>query len=228
MALICFDLDGTLVDPLQAMNHCLLQTCEEFGLAVPDPGRVAASVGRPCTELFSGLPGMDDPARLEPVLQRYWSLFHEEGIVRHRVYDGVLLMLARLKHQGHALYAVTVKPVRYARQVLHQFDLLLAFEDVFGGEPGAPLKSKGEVLAELHERGALLPGGFLVGDRAEDAQAARANGLMAVGVTYGFGSREELRSAGCEVLFESVAALDDWLKETLQEPEIHDSFAKSE
>jgi phosphoglycolate phosphatase len=228
MALICFDLDGTLVDPIQAMDHCLRQTCEQFGLPLPAPGQVAACVGRPCPELFAGLPGMEDPARLEPVLQRYWSLFHQEGIVQHQVYAGVLLMLARLKHQGHALYAVTVKPVRYARQVLHQFDLLLAFEEVFGGAPEAPLKSKSEVLAELRERGTLLAGGFLVGDRAEDVRAARENGLTALGVTYGYGTPEELRSAGCERLFDSVDALDGWLKQTLQEPEIHDSFARSE
>jgi len=228
MALICFDLDGTLVDPLQAMNHCLQKTCAAFGLPCPTPAQVAASIGRPVAELLASLPGMDDPARQAAVLERYRSVFQEEGIALHRIYDGVLLMLTRLKHQGHGLYAVTVKPVRMARRVLHQFDLLLAFEEVFGGEPEAGLRTKGEVIAHLRQQGILQPGGFLVGDRAEDVAAAKANGLTPLGVSYGFGGAAELRAAGCETLFDSVTAMDDWFKQKLRQPEIHDSFSRSE
>ena len=225
MALICFDLDGTLVDPLQAMEHCVRLTCEEFGLPCPPAGQVAASVGFGPEQLFAGLA---DPARLAEVQKRYWSHFAEDGIVRHRIYDGILLMLTRLKHQGHQLYAITVKPARYARQVLHQFDLLLAFEDVSGSALEGPWRSKGEVVAQLREQGVLRPGGFLVGDRAEDIAVAQANGLIPLGVTYGFGAAGELRDAGAGLLFESVTALDDWFKEKLHEPEFLDSFSKSE
>jgi phosphoglycolate phosphatase len=225
MALICFDLDGTLVDPLQAMQHCVRLTCQEFGLPCPSADQVAAQVGFGTGELFAGL---TDPARLGAVQERYWQHFAEEGIVQHRIYDGILLMLARLKHQGHQLYVVTVNPVRYARQVLHQFDLLLAFEDVFGGALNAPWRAKGEVVAQLREQGTLKPGGFMVGDRADDMAIATANGLTPLGVTYGFGSAGELQAAGAGLLFDSVTALDDWFKEKLHGPETLDSFSKSE
>lgn len=217
MALICFDLDGTLVDPLRAMHHCVGRTCEEFGLPRPSAQQVADRIGLGAGELFA-----DQPA----AQARYWALFAEEGIVLHRIYDGVLLMLARLKHQGHQLYAVTVTPTRYARRVLHQFDLLLAFDDVFGAPLNGPALSKGEVVAQLRERGSLQPGGFIVGDRGEDVAAAEANGLIPLGVTYGYGKVEELK--GAEHLFDSVTALDDWFKETLREPETLDSFSRSE
>jgi phosphoglycolate phosphatase len=225
MALICFDLDGTLVDPIQAMQHCVRLTCEEFGLPCPSTSQVAAQVGFGAAELFAGLA---DPARLEAVQERYWQHFAEEGIVQHRIYDGILLMLARLKHQGHQLYVVTVKPARYARQVLHQFDLSLAFEDVFGSALNDPWHSKEEVFARLREQGTLKPGGFMVGDRAEDMTVATANGLTPLGVTYGYGSAGELKGAGAGLLFDSVTALDDWFKEKLHEPETLDSFSKSE
>jgi len=38
MGLICFDLDGTLVDPLRAMVHCVDLTCRELGLQPPPRG----------------------------------------------------------------------------------------------------------------------------------------------------------------------------------------------
>jgi phosphoglycolate phosphatase len=225
MALICFDLDGTLVDPLQAMNHCVRLTCEDFGLPCPSTAQVASRIGLGAEELFAGLA---EPGRMAAILECYWQHFAEEGIVQHRIYDGTLLMLNRLKHQGHQLYVVTVKPARYAKQVLHQFDLLLAFEDVFGGDLNAPGRPKGEVVALLRERGILQPGGFMIGDRAEDMAAATAHGLIPMGVTYGFGSAGELKEAGAGLLFDSVTALDDWFKEKLHEPEILDSFSRSE
>jgi phosphoglycolate phosphatase len=121
-----------------------------------------------------------------------------------------------------------VKPARYARQVLHQFDLLLAFDDVFGGPPKAPWPSKQDVVAGLREQGILQPGGYLVGDRGEDMTVALANGLVPLGVTYGFGGAAELQGAGAATLFPSVTALDDWFKATLDQPESLDSFSRSE
>lgn len=225
MALICFDLDGTLVDPLRAMHHCLRITCEGFGLPIPSTEQVAARMDSGLDGLFAGLA---DPSLRAAAEERYWELFAEQGIVLHRIHDGILLMLARLKHQGHQLYAVTSRPARFARQVLHQFDLLLSFEDVFGSALNAPRLSKAGVLARLQGQGILKPGGFMVGDEADDMAAAAEFGLIPMGVTYGFGTAGELRRAGAERLFESVTALDDWFKEKLHEPEIHDSFSRSE
>jgi phosphoglycolate phosphatase len=228
MALICFNLDGTLVDPLRAMEHCTRLACAGLGLPAPSREQLAAAVGRSQEAMFAGLPGLDHPDRLAAALEGYWSRFAADGIVRHRIYEGSLLMLTRLKHQGHRLYAVTLKPARYARQVLHHFDLLLAFEDVFGGAVRPPWLTKAQVLAAMREQGVLEPGGFMVGDGPEDMAAARDNGLIPLGVTYGFGDAEALRQAGARELFPSVTALDDWFKENLREPEILDSFSRSE
>ena len=225
MALICFDLDGTLADPLLAMQHCARLACEESGLPGPSVDQVTGCIGLGPEGLFAGLA---DPALLAQALASYWAHFAQDGIVKYRVYDGVLLMLARLKRQGHQLHVVTVKPVRYARQVLHHFDLLLSFDDVFGSALNASAPSKGEVVARMRERGVLVPGGFMIGDRGDDMAVARANGMVPVGVTYGYGKPGELKDAGAQFLFDSVTALDDWFKETLRELEIHDSFSRSE
>lgn len=228
MALICFDLDGTLVNPLRAITHCAEFTFRELGLEPPTHEQLAPHIGFGAGELFEGLPQFQDPAQLNAALEIFWAAFEDEGVFKHRVYDEVPLMLARLKRQGHRICAVTVKPTRYARQVLHQFDLLLSFDEVFGTGPNEPWKTKTEVLAEARARGTLQPGGFMVGDRADDITAGRANGLRSLGVTYGFGSAAELREAGAEALFGSALELDEWFKVQLTDPELHDAFTRSE
>ena len=225
MGLIFFDLDGTLVDPLRAMEHCAELTYHEFDLLAPTREAIAATVGLGAEALFAGHPEFQKPARRAAALESYWIHFADTGIVKHRIYDGVPLMLTRLKRQGHRLNLVTVLPTRYARQVLHQFDLLLAFDEVFGTMPTEP-RTKREVLAQHQTQGELAGGGFLVGDRGEDMTTARDHGLRALGVTYGFAQAGELQ--GAEALFDSVPALDAWLQRELPDPEVHDAFSRSE
>ena len=228
MGLIFFDLDGTLVDPVRAMAQAAELTYHEFDLEPPTSGDVAEAVGLGAGALFSAHPEFQNPARLAAALESYWIHFAESGIVKHRLFAGVPLMLARLKRQGHRLYLVTVLPTRYAKRVLHHFDLLLAFDEVFGSGPGGPGQAKTDLLAQVQAQGVIAQAGFLVGDRGVDMATARDLGLRALGVTYGFGGEQELREAGAEILFESVPALDAWLAQELPDPEVHDPFTRSE
>jgi phosphoglycolate phosphatase len=224
MTLICFDLDGTLVDPIEGAYESLRATCAGLGLPVPVRDHFAAQIGLDPAGLFPGLSGPG----LQEALARYRRLFSEEGFYTQRILDGVHLLLTRLKRQGHRLLLVTDQPAGCARRTLHQFDLLLHFDDVVGLLPLEAWKSKGELLERSRRDGGLQAGGYLIGDRADDMQAAKIHGLKAVGVSYGYGSPQELRDAQAEVILDSVPALDAWLEKELNDPEIHDPFSRSE
>ena len=47
----------------------------------------------------------------------------------------------------------------------------------------------------------------MVGDRDQDIAGAAANGLPSAGVLWGYGSREELRDAGADILISKPAEL---------------------
>ena len=104
MGLICFDLDGTLVDPLLGMERCVRKLCEEFGVPAPDQATVAAWIGFGIREGLAGIPGLQDPEILERALDRWGELYEQQGLYEHEVYVGVHLLLARLKRQGHRCY----------------------------------------------------------------------------------------------------------------------------
>jgi phosphoglycolate phosphatase len=51
----------------------------------------------------------------------------------------------------------------------------------------------------------------MVGDRSFDVEAARAHGLLAIGVTWGIGSAAELTAAGADVLIGAPGELETLL-----------------
>ena len=228
MGLICFDLDGTLVDPLLGIHRCVVRLCEEFECPTPERTTVASWIGFGLRESLAGIPGLEDPSRLERALDRFAELYEAQGLYEHEVYPGVHMMLARLKRQGHRIYIVSAKPSGYARRITFHFDLNLIFDDIFGSSLKAAWQPKTVVLERLRQQGTIWPGGYFIGDRGDDMRAARDHGLRAVGVTYGYGSGQELAAAGAEVLLESVAALDTWLQAELTDPEFHDAFTRAE
>jgi phosphoglycolate phosphatase len=226
--LVCFDLDGTLVDPLVGVRNCLAKTCATFRLGMPDEGTLRNWIGFGMRESLATLKGLEDPARLEAALDFYWERYREEGVFEHELYPGVFHLLHRLKRQGHRIYIVSAKPSLFARRIAYQFDLNLIFDDIFGSTLKGQWQPKTEVLAGLAKQGTIWPGGVFIGDRGVDMVAARNHGLEPVGVTWGYGSPEELSGAGAEHLFDSVPELDGWLRLRFPQPERFDAFSRSE
>ncbi len=225
---ILFDLDGTLVDPLLGVANCVAKVCREMDLPCPDKATIRDWIGFGMRESLGRIPGLEDPARLEEALDRYWDAYREDGVFEHEIYPGIYNLLHRLKRQGHRIYIVSAKPGVFARRIAYQFDLNLIFDDIFGSELKGRWQPKSEVLDRLHERGTIAPGGILVGDRGGDMEGARKHGLRAIGVTWGYGSREELTEGGAEVLIDTVAGLDSWFLEQLPGEEHFDAFTRSE
>lgn len=226
--LVCFDLDGTLVDPLLGVQNCLRKTCEAFGLELPPERTVRDWIGFGMRESLSTLKGLEDPVRLEAALDFYWERYREDGVFEHELYPGVFHLLHRLKRQGHRIYIVSAKPSLFARRISYQFDLNLVFDDIFGSTLKGRWQPKTEVLAGLAQQGTIWPGGVFIGDHGVDMEGARQQGLEAIGVTWGYGSREELAGAGAEHIFDTVQDLDGWLKVRFPQAERFDAFSRSE
>ena len=89
--------------------------------------------------------------------------------------------------------------------MLDHFGLAPHFRAVYGSEEPGQLDRKAILLHHiLQVEGLAAAETVVVGDREHDAIAARANGLRLIAVTYGYGSREELRAAGATDLADSA------------------------
>ena len=116
--------------------------------------------------------------------------------------------MAELQEEGFALSVVTSKPTVYANRIVDHFGLREYFPRVYGSELSGERSSKTELVAHAlkHER-AEPERVCMVGDRSHDVVGAKANGVKAVGVTWGFGTLEELQTAGADHIVETVEAL---------------------
>ncbi|HQY47156.1 MAG TPA: HAD hydrolase-like protein, partial [Usitatibacteraceae bacterium] len=96
----------------------------------------------------------------------------------------------------------------YAERIVGHFALDAHFEAVHGCELDGTREDKRDLLAHLLPRHGLAPGEtVMIGDRGVDMRAARHHGAFALGVTWGYGSREELHEAGAHALCDSPGEL---------------------
>ena len=205
---LLFDLDGTLTDPRPGIVACLRHAMEGLGRACPDDEVLAALIGPPMRGTFARLLATTDRDRIEAAMGLYRARYGETGLYENRVYDGIREMLAEVAVRAPAVFVATSKPTVYAERIVRHFGLDRHFTRVYGVDLGGRLDDKKDLLAHLLERERLTAADtVMIGDRAADVLAARANGVRAIGVLWGYGSEPELRAAGAEVLCAEPRAL---------------------
>jgi phosphoglycolate phosphatase len=215
---VLFDLDGTLTDPADGIVGCIRHALESLGAPVYSASRLTRCIGPPLRESFAMLLDHPGEAVVEEAVRRYRKRFEARGMYENRVYPGIPELLGEIGRMGWSAYVVTSKPRIYARKILDHFELGRFFVRVHGSEMDGRLTRKGELLAHVLVAESLVAGdAVMVGDRAEDILGAQANGIASIGVTYGYGSLEELRAAGATRICEDPASVLAALQEHYRE-----------
>jgi phosphoglycolate phosphatase len=149
---------------------------------------------------------------IERAIAHYRTRYAETGWRENVVYAGIADVLAQLAVDGTTLVLCTSKPQPYAERIVAHFGLAPHFAAVHGADLGSALDDKATLVARLlaHE-GLAANVCTMIGDREHDVRAAHANGVRAVGVLWGYGSREELALAGADALAATPAELPDVL-----------------
>lgn len=202
MKTICLDLDGTLTDPRIGITRSIRYAMEKLGRPVPDGDDLTWCIGPPLLESFEQLLGDAGDART--ALAAYRERFSDVGIFENAGYGGVREALEALEAAGTRLFVATSKPTVYAKRIIEYFDLAPYFDTVCGSELDGTRSDKTDLLSWLlREKQLDASSTIMVGDRRHDIIGARNNGIAAVGVLYGFGTKAELIEAGARRLLES-------------------------
>jgi phosphoglycolate phosphatase len=197
MKSVLFDLDGTLTDSRDGIVRCLEYALSRSGVAVPPPETLSSHIGAPLREIFRGLMGNPGPEAVEQAVRLYREHFESVGMFYNKVYPGVVDLLEDIHGRGWLAYVVTSKAETTSRQVVKHFALDSFFAAVYGSDMDGARADKGELIEYVLKKESIRPADtVMVGDRSNDVRGALVNGLPAVGVTYGYGTRAELVEAG--------------------------------
>lgn len=211
---VLFDLDGTLTDPREGITRCLQHALEKLERPVPAQSALEIYIGPPLRGTFATILESGDAEVVETAMSFFRERFSTVGLFENELYADVPLMLESLKSVGLRLFVATSKPAVFAEQILEHFGLAPFFEKVYGSTLEGRFDSKVELLKHLLENEQLTAAEtVMVGDREHDVIAARNNAIFPLGVTYGYGTHEELRAAGANALCGSPGEVAAFLLE---------------
>lgn len=209
---ILFDLDGTLTDSGLGITKAVQYALARMGCQVPERESLFCFIGPPLHSSFQKYYGMDEAQSVEAVHQ--FRVYYNEmgGILENEVYAGIRELLFGLKTAGKRLVIATSKPDAAAKRVMHHFGLDEFVPDIVGGTDEADRNTKGKVIAwVLREFGIDPSAAIMVGDREHDVHGAAENGIPCIGITWGYGDRQELEGAGALAVFDTPAELLDFV-----------------
>jgi phosphoglycolate phosphatase len=211
---VLFDLDGTLIDPGEGIARTIQFVLDRLAPTSPFDRSLAWYVGPPLTEIFRRLLLPDSRSELiEHAVSLYLERFATHGAQASAVYHGIADMLAELRI-NRRLFVVTSKNTSIAEQILTTHSLRSHFEGVIGTERDGRFANKADAVRFIAEGAKLdLNATAIVGDREHDVIAGKRNGIFTVGVTYGYGTRNELLSAGADRLCDDRRELLELLGE---------------
>lgn len=219
---LLFDLDGTLTDPGVGITACVRYALQSFGIEETDQAKLEKFIGPPLQDSFMNFYDFD-AQQAQAAVEKYRERFQDTGIFENEVYDGIPKMLHTLQSKGFFLAVASSKPQVFVERILDHFDLRKYFKVVVGSELDGTRANKDEVVQEaLNRLFAYKPiqkgQVYMIGDRKFDVEGARALGVESVGVTYGYGSMEELKAAKADYIVRSVEELEKFLLRGVEEP----------
>ena len=207
---VLFDLDGTLTDSGEGIINCAALALRHFGLPVPSREEMRVFVGPPLYETCQkfGVPA----DKTDEAIRVYRSRYIPTGMFENTPYPGVKALLKALKSEGYTLYVATSKPEEMSVTILEKFGLAPYFDRICGASTDTSRSTKDAVIAYLLESSGSKEDMVMVGDTKYDVIGAKAHGIPAIGVSWGYGSVEEMVEAGAIGIADSMDALLELIK----------------
>ena len=207
-----FDLDGTLTDPREGIVNSIRYALTGLGYKSPDDTTLALCIGPPLRDCFVTLLQNDDAKLIEEAIRLYRERFTKTGMFENTLYPGIVNLLENLFKNNLTLYVVTSKPAVFARIIVKHFQIDAYFKAIYGAELDGRLGDKSDLIAHVLHTEKLHPkNAIMIGDRKHDIIGANNNNVVSIGVSWGYGSLEELEQAAPERICHTLSELQSAL-----------------
>ncbi|QOR68205.1 HAD family hydrolase [Cytobacillus suaedae] len=217
---LLFDLDGTLSDPAEGITKSVQYALEKLGIVESNLENLQTFIGPPLQVSFSERYGFDE-VTIKKAIEFYRERFKERGMYENKLYPNVPNLLKSLREQDFTLVVATSKPTIFAKQILEYFKIEHYFDLVVGSNLDGTRSAKADIIQYIlnHYNEYCLDDFVMIGDREHDLIGANQTGIDSIGVTYGYGSLNELRQAQATYIVDSVSEIKDVLEKSVMSEE---------
>lgn len=210
--LAVFDCDGTLVDGQASICEAMEAAFAGAALPCPDRIQIRRMVGLSLPQairLLAPDAGGEHHARVVECYKDSFRAAREEGRLHEPLYDGMAALLARLHAAGWLLGVATGKSDRGLAACLAAHGIADLFVSLQTADRHPSKPDPTMLEAALFEAGVAPGEAVMVGDTSYDMAMARAAGVRAVGVGWGYHDADELIAAGACGVAETIEQLEE-------------------
>lgn len=195
---LLFDLDGTLLDSHDGIINGMQFVLTKLKQPVPQAADLSWCIGPPLEDNFRFLLGGENVAQADvrQATELYHGYYAKTGMFESNLYPGIASLIEALHHQEYPLYVATSKLEQHADAVLKHHKLQPFFSGIHGASRDGQLRKKVDIIHQAVIQNQLDPKQcIMVGDHEVDILGGKQHGMTTIGVTYGYGSNEEISQA---------------------------------
>lgn len=196
---IIFDLDGTLIDSAPSILSSL-QAALAAAAICPNRPLDQNLIGPPLAQIMAEVVGDEHQERIPEIMELFKVHYDTTGYLNTIFYPGIPEMLAQLQKKKIDLYIATNKRITPTLKILNHLGWSGFFKGVYSLDHFKPaVADKSTMLARVvYDLNYCVNDLVYVGDRSEDAEAAKKNRIPFLFASWGYG--EGVGSPTCKNL----------------------------
>lgn len=188
---VIFDVDGTLLDTTEGIIASAEYAIKQACIPEIDRDTLLTFIGPPIQDSFMRVYGVTKE-KAQELAGIFRKIYKDKNLFKAVAYQGIYELLDEIRGRGIKIGAATYKRQDYAREILEHFGFDKYSSYLFGADHENKLKKSDIIMLCINEMGIKdLKDVVMVGDSMHDATGAKALGIDFIGVTYGFGFKNQ-------------------------------------
>lgn len=198
---VIFDLDGTLLDTLGDLHAAVNYALREFAFPERSLDEVRSFIGNGVVKLMEkSTPDGIDTETQTACLETFRGYYLEHMRDMTAPFEGVTELMAELRGKGIKIAVVSNKLHQAVKELCEDYFPGLIDEAIGVSFEEERKPNPVNVFKALDIFSADESTAVYIGDSEVDVQTAHNAGLKCIGVTWGFRTKQELLSAGCDLI----------------------------
>ena len=208
---IMFDVDGTIFDTGEGVSASILYALEKMGKKPLPAETLRKFIGPPLIDGFMQFAGFSEE-KANTAIAYYREFYTPKGVYMAKLYDGIESLFSDLYNAGKNLFVISSKPTVFVQKLFAKYNIDKYFKDIAEVRFDNCEISKADLIESVIKKYGLdISDTVMIGDRKFDIDGAKEIGVRSIGVTYGFGSRDELLRHGADFIADSAEEIKKYI-----------------